>query len=564
MKLRVLIIVLLAMFAFSCTDKLTNVNSATDMNYWTPKNLTITPLSPTSIMLSWEKVSGNYQGFKISRKVGSGAWQEDIATVGVNVTEWLDNNAPYGTTYSYRVKVFAGDYYSNYVEKGEKLLFSTPRHLSITPHSATSLKLIWTDTNQFEQGYKISRKVGDGDWEDDIATVVANSTAWIDDNAPYGAIYAYRVKAYAGDNYSNYVERNQVFILSAPTNLLVNPQTATSLKLTWTGTNQFEEGYKISRRVADGDWEDDIATVDANDSQWTDNTINSTQIFQYRVRAYYQSDYSDYSNINAYLPNFVFVQGGTFQMGSSSGDSYEQPVHSVTLSPFYINKYETTQAEWQTVMTGNNNGISPTPSYFFDYPNRPVERVNWYAALVFCNRKSIQEGLTPCYAKNGDTNPNNWGIAPVDHYAYWYDITCNWSADGYRLPTEAEWEYAARGGNQSNNYTYSGSNNADDVAWHDGNSSYRTHDVGTKAPNELGIYDMSGNVYEWCWDWYSSSYYSSSPANNPTGPSSGSGRVDRGGSWYNHAYYCRVANRGNYSPGDSYNGLGLRVLRTIQ
>ena len=251
-------------------------------------------------------------------------------------------------------------------------------------------------------------------------------------------------------------------------------------------------------------------------------------------------------------------------MGSSSGDSYEQPVHSVTLSPFYINKYETTQAEWQTVMTGNNNGISPTPSYFFDYPNRPVERVNWYAALVFCNRKSIQEGLTPCYAKNGDTNPNNWGIAPVDHYAYWYDITCNWSADGYRLPTEAEWEYAARGGNQSNNYTYSGSNNADDVAWHDGNSSYRTHDVGTKAPNELGIYDMSGNVYEWCWDWYSSSYYSSSPTNNPTGPSSGSICVFRGGSWSYTVFGCRVTNRFNNSPGNSYYGLGLRVVRVIQ
>jgi len=564
MKLRLLIIVLLAMFAFSCTEKLTNVNSATDMNYWTPKNLTITPQSPTSIKLSWEKVNGNYQGFKISRKVGSGAWQDDIATVGVNVTEWLDNNAPYGTTYSYRVKAYAGDNYSNYVEKGEKLLFSTPRHLSITPHSATSLKLIWTDINQFEQGYKISRKVGDGEWEIDIATVGANVTVWIDNNAPYGAIYAYRVKAYAGDNYSSYVEKNQVFILSAPTNLLVNPQTATSLKLTWTGANQFEEGYKISRKVDVGAWEDDFATVSANISQWTDNTINSTQIFQYRIRAYYQSVYSDYSNINAFLPNFVFVQGGTFQMGSNSGDGYEQPVHSVTLSPFYINKYQTTQAEWQTVMTGNNNGISPTPSYFPNNPNRPVERVSWYAAIVYCNRKSIQDGLTPCYAKSGDTDPNTWGAVPTSNNTAWNAITCNWSVNGYRLPTEAEWEYVARGGNQSNNYTYSGSNIVGNVAWYYSNSSSQTHDVGTKAPNELGIYDMSGNVYEWCWDWYSSSYYSSSPANNPTGPSSGSYRVLRGGSWNSNDYYCRVANRNYYSPGNSYYSLGLRVLRTIQ
>ncbi|MDX9870037.1 MAG: SUMF1/EgtB/PvdO family nonheme iron enzyme [Candidatus Cloacimonadales bacterium] len=449
MKIRALIIVLLAMFVVSCTEELTFENPfdpATDISYWTPKNLIITPQSPTSIKLSWEKVNGNYQGFKISRKVGSGAWQNDIATVGANTNQWTDSNANIGNTYTYRVK------------------------------------------------------------------------------------------AYAGANNSNYVEKTQAFTLSTPTNLSITPQSATSLKLTWTDTNQFEQGYKISRKVGSGVWQDNIATVGANTNQWTDNTINATQVFQYKVRAYYQNYYSDYSN-SAVSP-FAFVQGGTFQMGSTSGGSDENPVHSVTVSSFFIGKYQVTQKEWLSVM-GNN------PSNFKG-DNRPVEQVTWYDAVEYCNKLSKKEGLTPAYTING------------------YNVTCNWSANGYRLPTEAEWEYAARGGNKSKGYTYSGSNTVDNVAWCSSNSNSQTYDVGTKAPNELGIYDMSGNVWEWCWDWYSSSYYSSSPANNPTGPSSGSYRVDRGGSWGHNGHDCRVARRSRNSPGNSRHYLGLRVLRTIQ
>jgi len=475
MKIRALIIVLLAMFVVSCTEELTFENPfdpATDISYWTPKNLIITPQSPTSIKLSWEKVNGNYQGFKISRKVGSGAWQNDIATVGANTNQWTDSNANIGNTYTYRVK------------------------------------------------------------------------------------------AYAGANNSNYVEKTQAFPLSTPTNLSITPQSATSLKLTWTDTNQFEQGFKISRKVDNGAWQENIATVGANVTNWVDSSINNNAQYQYRIRAYYQSHYSAYSSICEHASSFVLVQGGTFQMG---GNVYsgEQPVHSVTLSSFLIGKYELTQSEWQTVMTGNNNGISATPSSFSGNPNRPVERVSWYAAIVFCNRKSIQEGLTPCYAKGGNTNPGNWGTMPTSSTdTQWDAITCNWSANGYRLPTEAEWEFAARGGNQSNAYTYSGSNTVGNVAWYSSNSGSRTHDVGTKAANELGIYDMSGNVWEWCWDWYGS--YSSSPSSNPRGPNSGSSRVLRGGSCYYYDVICRVAYRNNGSPGGSSYDLGLRLVRTLE
>jgi formylglycine-generating enzyme required for sulfatase activity len=229
----------------------------------------------------------------------------------------------------------------------------------------------------------------------------------------------------------------------------------------------------------------------------------------------------------------VFVKGGTFQMGSNSGDSDENPVHTVTVSDFYIGKYEVTQKEWKEVMGNNRKG-----------DNLPVEQVSWYDAVEFCNKKSRKEGLTPCYSGSGK------------------NITCNFNANGYRLPTEAEWEYAARGGNKSRNYKYSGSNTIGDVAWYQSNSGSKTHPVGKKQANELGLYDMSGNVWEWCWDWYGN--YSSSSQTNPRGASYGSNRVFRGGSWYYNAFSCRVADRLNRNPGSSGNFIGFRLVRDSQ
>ena len=233
-------------------------------------------------------------------------------------------------------------------------------------------------------------------------------------------------------------------------------------------------------------------------------------------------------------PDFKLVEGGTFQMGSTSGESDEKPVHSVTVTSFYMCDHEVTQKEYRDVMGTN-------PSYYKG-DSRPVDQVTWFNAIEYCNALSRKEGLTPCYTQSGGT----W--------------TCNFNADGYRLPTEAEWEYAARGGNKSNGYTYSGSNSLGNVAWYYDNSGSSTHDVKTKSPNELGLYDMSGNVWEWCWDWYGS--YSSSSQTNPTGASSGSYRVRRGGGWDFDASYCRVANRRYLSPSNSFNNFGFRVVRS--
>lgn len=230
--------------------------------------------------------------------------------------------------------------------------------------------------------------------------------------------------------------------------------------------------------------------------------------------------------------DMVYVEGGTFQMGATSeqGRDYysdEIPVHSVTLSDYYyIGKFEVTQGLWEEVMGTTIHeqrikaGYSSTCGVGSDYP---MYYVNWEEAQEFCKKLSQLTGKT------------------------------------YVLPTEAQWEYAARGGVKSRGYKYSGSNTIDDVAWYDDNSSNSTHPVGTKLPNELGLYDMSGNVWEWCSDWYASDYYYDSPQSNPTGPPTGSRRVLRGGSWSYDAWICRVSLRANNSP--STRGIiGFRVV----
>jgi len=242
-------------------------------------------------------------------------------------------------------------------------------------------------------------------------------------------------------------------------------------------------------------------------------------------------------------PGMIAVQGGTFNNGTSD----------VTISSFYIDKYELTQAGYQAVMGTN-------PSYFTGVTNGPVEQVSWFNAIEYCNRRSLQEGLNPCYSygtfgSNPDNWPGGWNTSNTNHT----NVSCNWSANGYRLPTEMEWMFAARGGNQTHNYTYSGSNNLNEVGWYGENSGSTTHPVGTKQPNELGLYDMSGNVWEWVWDIYGS--YPSGAQTDPHGATSGSNRVGRGGSWGNDAAYCTVSSRYNLNATSGYNFMGFRCVR---
>jgi sulfatase modifying factor 1 len=217
--------------------------------------------------------------------------------------------------------------------------------------------------------------------------------------------------------------------------------------------------------------------------------------------------------------NMVFVEGGTFMMGCTAeqGDECyknEKPAHQVTLSSYYIGKYLVTQEQWEAVMGNNPSEIKGA--------RHPVECVNWDDIQVFLERLNTQTGMK------------------------------------YRLPTEAEWEYAARGGKYSQGFKYSGGDDLEKVAWFDKNSGQTTHEAGLKQPNELGLYDMSGNVWEWCNDWYGS--YFSDPQTNPKGSANGTSRVLRGGCWGYNAGYCRVSNRNCDTPVGRNYDVGFRLV----
>ena len=264
------------------------------------------------------------------------------------------------------------------------------------------------------------------------------------------------------------------------------------------------------------------------------------------------------------LENFVLIPAGSFQMGSEEGYDDNKPVHQVTITkPFYMGKCEVTQAEYEKYCS---YGSSSPSSRFGDGDNYPAYEVSWYDALVYCNKRSMAEGLTPCYSIKGSTNPDTWGTVPISGISTWNSAICNFEANGYRLPTEAEWEYAARAGdNTVDSFTYSGTsdeNKLDEYAWYYSNSNAARHKVGTKLPNAYGLYDMSGNVLEWCWNWYTDSYDTGKEGgSNPTGASSGLYRVARGGNWGYYSVFCAVSCRDSYGPNSRSDFLGFRVVR---
>jgi formylglycine-generating enzyme len=247
--------------------------------------------------------------------------------------------------------------------------------------------------------------------------------------------------------------------------------------------------------------------------------------------------------------NFVLVKGGNFL--NSKSNYYGK---NIILPDFYIGKYEVTQKEWMEVMGSN-------PSQFKG-DNMPVESVSWYECIEYCNQRSIREGLPPYYHISKDQNdPNNSNM--LDDIKW--TVTFNAGAHGYRLLTEAEWEYAAGGGQMSKGYKFSGNNHIDDVAWYWRNSGdhilngewlwpaleqnhCKTKAIGCKEPNELGLYDMSGNVREWCWDWHES-----------TGPEDPQGRVWKGGGWMGGDFCCELSYRGNYQANGKGSDQGFRI-----
>lgn len=322
--------------------------------------------------------------------------------------------------------------------------------------------------------------------------------------------------------------------LDAPT--LTSTTSGVNVSISWTSVSG-ATGYSLVYAPNPYSGPSSIGTIDMGTNTSLSVDLWSGAAFYVAVTANNGFETSTYSNVEliqivySNQPGdvwadpltgmvFIWVPSGCYEMGCGSWttncDSDEIPAHQVCLDGFWIGKYEVTQGQWKSIIGSN-------PSAYDSSDNYPVEKVSWNDSQNFINQINSQGTYT------------------------------------FRLPTEAEWEYAARSG--GNKEKYSGGDDVDSVAWYSSNSNGKTHEVGTKLPNGIGIHDMSGNVWEWCSDWYTGDYYSTSPTNNPQGPSSSNSRVARGSSWGGDSNHVRTTYRDSNSPDSTIDSLGLRLLR---
>jgi formylglycine-generating enzyme required for sulfatase activity len=531
----------------------TGNNNNTTLN--APSELTAYFLSDTVVILNWKDNSENETQFDIEKSSDSAQYVL-VKTVGNNTTTALVQGIyQVDTPYYFRVRAIAGSRTSPYSNTAKvKRTSSAPSnpvvHILSPGNNASIIDTATITVSATDDLGVVKVEIYIDNQLDSSRIFIVPPYRWYWNVAqlPDGSLHTIYARAYDGDGNSSSTQVLTVtthYADAAPSNVQVTALTETTAVVQWHDNSSFETGFEIEKSINDTTAFSFAATVGANVTTATvSGAYDSVSTYYFRVRARAGVNSTAYSN-NSYATRYylviqqeidlVNVQGGTFAMGSplGVGNNEEHPQHYVTLSNFSIGKYEVTQALWKHVVVWKQRQggttLNPTPSYFTGDSLRPVEQVSWNDIQVWLGYLNELFGTTT-----------------------------------YRLPTEAEWEYAARGGTHWNdNFTYSGSNNIDSVAWYWNNSGSLTHQRGTKAANQLGIYDMSGNVWEWCNDWYDVNYYSQSQSStNPQGPTSGSSRVLRGGSWLMWPYNVRCAGRsGGLPSGRSYE-IGFRYART--
>ncbi|MBI3193580.1 MAG: SUMF1/EgtB/PvdO family nonheme iron enzyme [Ignavibacteriae bacterium] len=505
-------------------------------------------LADTSVVLKWDDPNKDikYPNAKLHYEIeqGLGSHFSPIGNSEINTIK-ITGIFNTETIYYFRVRARSLNNYSPYsLVTSTSLAFPSPSNLTVALSSETTAVLQWQNNSTLTKKIFIERSTNQTN-----EFVVVDSVDFPAINRKILGIYFqndlnyFRIRAKSLNNFSTYTPVvSTALSFPAPTFLFVASITSNTVILEWNDNNAFETIFEIEQSVNDTNHFSLVETVDLNITTATlSGTFDSSSIYYFRIRAISVHNTSIYSTIaNAtramlLFGELIYVQGGTFQMGNNTGSSDEQPVHNLTIKSFYIGRNEVTQNEWKQVVDWKklNGGttLSSSPSYFGSSA-LPVEKVSWTDVITWISYLNLMMGT-----------------------------------NSYRLPTESEWEYAAKGGiHNMDNYTYSGSNTIEEVAWYNNNSDGSTHRKGTKKANQLGIFDMSGNVWEWCSDWYHTSY-TGAPTDGNSWDTQQNGyptRIVRGGSWELSSTFCRVTQRNGASPGDRFSNLGFRYVKQLE
>jgi formylglycine-generating enzyme required for sulfatase activity len=563
-----------------------------------PAGVTAQAVSTTSISVTWTAVS-DAASYKVYWAATSGGAKTQIGGV-ISGTSYEHTGAAKNTTYYYFVKAVnaAGESdYSTWIA-GVPLLAvpAAPTGVTAQTASTTSIRVTWTAVPG-AASYKLYWAASPGGTKTQAGGAITDTT-YTHTGLTVNTVYYYCIVAVNSEGESGYSAEASASTVGpdAPVYVQAAAYGSYGATITWNAVSG-ATGYKVYYARSESF---SASPADLDKIAFTENPISNTTyewggfssgasgayyywFYVTAVNTYSEGDFSAPSTPGMYreiLPTYpwaaltsremVPIAAGSFTMGSPATEpnrESNETQHTVTLTKgFLMGKYEVTQELYQAVMGSNPSSFKTGVASGEVQARCPVEQVSWYDTIVFCNKMSIEEGLTPVYNIGGSTDPSVWGTVPTSNNSSWNSVTANWNANGYRLPTEAEWEYACRAGTTTvYNLGNTWSGNWGWYADSGGYFSFGTHEVGKKTPNAWGLYDMHGNVWEWVWDWYG--MLGTSAVSNPTGPSTGSNRVLRGGNWDSVARYLRSAYRGsNYpddrgDPWDMYISLGFRVVR---